>query len=87
MLSLGGRWLKARVTRRTGWRAFELARYFASGMSGSPIIDQNGAAIGVVSVERSSPVIVDSLSAQLVRTILAEASGANPVPVRAMEDC
>jgi sensor histidine kinase regulating citrate/malate metabolism len=55
-------------------------------MSGSPIIDQNGAAIGVVSVERSSPAIVDSLSAQLVRTILAEASGANPVPIRAMED-
>jgi hypothetical protein len=77
VLSLGGRWLEGRVTRRTGWRAFEPAKYFASGMSGSPIIDQNGAAIGVVSVERSSPVIVDSLSAQLVRTILAEASGAN----------
>jgi hypothetical protein len=86
VLSLGGRWLEGRVTRRTGWRAFEPARYFASGMSGSPIIDQNGAAIGVVSVERSSPAIVDSLSAQLVRTILAEASGANPVPIRAMED-
>jgi hypothetical protein len=54
---------------------------------GVAIIDQNGAATGVVSVERSSPVIVDSLSAQLVRTILAEASGANPVPIRAMEDC
>jgi sensor histidine kinase regulating citrate/malate metabolism len=44
-------------------------------MSGSPIIDANGAAIGVVSVNISSPVIVDSLSAQLVRAILAAKDG------------
>jgi hypothetical protein len=39
-------------------------------MSGSPIIDSTGAAIGVVSVDMMSPVIVDTLSAQLVRTIV-----------------
>jgi hypothetical protein len=84
VLSLEGRWLKGGVARRGGWLAFEPAKFFASGMSGSPIIDQNSAAIGVVSVDISSPVILDSLSARLVRSILA-ASGANPVPIRARE--
>lgn len=80
MLSLKGRWLEGRVRRRAGRLTFEPARFFAGGMSGSPIVNQSGAAIGVVSVDILSPVIVDSLSAQLVRTILA-ASGANPVPI------
>jgi hypothetical protein len=38
-------------------------------MSGSPILNADGAAIGVVSVDLMSPVIVDTLSAQLARRI------------------
>ena len=40
-------------------------------MSGSPIIDQTGAAIGVVSTSQFSPVIVSTLSARLVGQIAA----------------
>lgn len=74
VLSLKGRWLKEHVERRHGWLLFEPREHFASGMSGSPIIGDAGAAIGVVSVDRVSPVILDSLSAQLVRSILASGS-------------
>ena len=55
--------------RRDGWLAFEPAKFFVGGMSGSPIIDATGAAIGVVSVDLRSPVLVDSLSTQLLRSI------------------
>jgi hypothetical protein len=76
VLSLQGRWLKGRVKRQGGWLSFEPGKFFKSGMSGSPVIDQAGAAIGVVSASASaspghSPVIVDRLSAQLVRAIAA----------------
>jgi hypothetical protein len=77
VLSLKGRWHEGRVTRRGGWLAFEPGEFFVGGMSGSPIVDANGAAIGVVSVSQSSPVILDSLSTQLVRSIVAPAP---PVP-------
>jgi hypothetical protein len=40
-------------------------------MSGSPIISESGEAIGVASVSQQSPVIVDTLSAALVRKIIA----------------
>jgi hypothetical protein len=40
-------------------------------MSGSPIISESNEAIGVVSASNQSPVIVDSLSAGLVRKIIA----------------
>ena len=40
-------------------------------MSGSPIISESGEAMGVLSVSNQSPVIVDSLSAALVRAITA----------------
>jgi hypothetical protein len=70
VLSLEGRWLEGRVLRRGGYLAFEPERHFAGGMSGSPIVDATGAAIGVVSVDIMNPVIVDRLSAQLVRDIL-----------------
>jgi acetolactate synthase regulatory subunit len=53
--------------------------FFVGGMSGSPIVDANGAAIGVVSVSQSSPVILDSLSTQLARSIAAM-SGAIGAP-------
>jgi hypothetical protein len=68
-----------RVTRRGGWLAFEPGAFFVGGMSGSPIVDANGAAIGVVSVSQSSPVILDSLSTQLARSIAAM-SGAIGAP-------
>jgi Trypsin-like peptidase domain len=73
VLSLTGEWLEGRVQRRFSWLAFEPESYFVGGMSGSPIMDANGAAIGVVSFDRLSPVIVDSLSTWLVRAIAAAA--------------
>ncbi len=77
VLSLKGRRHKGRVMRRGGWLAFEPGEFFVCGMSGSPIVDGNGAAIGVVSVSQLSPVILDSLSTQLVRGIVVPAP---PVP-------
>ena len=75
VLSLEGRWRRgAWWTRRDGWLRFEPKKFFAGGMSGSPIIDAAGAAIGVVSVDCMSSVIVDSLSARLVRSITAAAA-------------
>jgi hypothetical protein len=71
VLSLEGRWLEGRVTRRSNWVAFEPKDLIVGGMSGSPIISESGEAIGVVSVSNQSPVIVDSLSAELVRKIIA----------------
>jgi hypothetical protein len=59
VLSLKGRWLEGRVLRRSGWLEFEPGESFVGGMSGSPIVDGTGAAIGVVSTSQSSPVIVD----------------------------
>ena len=71
VLSLKKRWLEGRVSRRSGRLEFEPGESFAGGMSGSPIVDSTGAAIGVVSTSQSSPVIVDSLPARAVRNILA----------------
>ena len=72
VLSLEGRWLEGEVERRGGWLAYEPEVHFVGGMSGSPIVDAaTGAAIGVCSTGGMNPVIVDSLSAQLVRFILA----------------
>jgi Trypsin-like peptidase domain len=71
-LSLKGRWRKGHVKRySSGSMEFEPEKFFVPGMSGSPIIDQTGAAIGVVSTSQCSPVIVDSLSTRLVRQIAA----------------
>jgi Trypsin-like peptidase domain len=69
VLSLKGRWLEGRVSRRGGWLEFEPHQHFVGGMSGSPIVDATGAAIGVVSVDQLNPVIVDCLSARLARAI------------------
>jgi hypothetical protein len=93
VFSLKGRWLKGQVFRLGGWLSFEPGKHVVGGMSGSPIIDAAGSAIGVVSCasnlgDTSNPVIVDSLSARLVRSIKTrtrqhrrvKSSGANPVP-------
>jgi hypothetical protein len=69
VLSLEGRWLEGLVERRSGCLSFKPAEFFVGGMSGSPIVDAAGAAIGVVSVDLMSPVVVDSLSTQLLRSI------------------
>jgi hypothetical protein len=69
VLSLDGRWREGRVERRGGCLAFKPPELFVGGMSGSPILNANGAAIGVVSVDMMSPVVVDTLSAQLARRV------------------
>jgi Trypsin-like peptidase domain len=71
VLSLEGRWLEGRVERRGNRLSFKPEKFFVGGMSGSPIVDATGAAIGVVSVDLLSPVLVDSLSTQLLRSIRA----------------
>jgi hypothetical protein len=71
VLSLDGHWREGRVQRRINWLQFNPKDLFVGGMSGSPILDMTGAAMGVVSVDSRSPVIVDSLAAHLVRSITA----------------
>jgi hypothetical protein len=71
VLSLTGDWLTGKVMRFGAGMAFEPGDAFAGGMSGSPIIDTQGRAIGVVSCDMRNPVILDSLSAWLVRRITA----------------
>jgi Trypsin-like peptidase domain len=83
VLSLDGRWLEGHVSRRGGWLAFEPGSAFTGEMSGSPIVDETGAAIGVVSTSQSSPVIVDSLPARVVRNILAAGIRGSGAEVRA----
>ena len=71
VLSLDGHWREGRV-RRTGfggWLSFFPEKFCEGGMSGSPIIDMSGKAIGIVSVDLRSPVLVDSLSTGLLRSI------------------
>ena len=70
-LAQAGDWLEGEVAHSKGPLEFAPAKLFRGGMSGSPIIDETGAAIGVVSTSGLSPVIVDSLSAKLLREIIA----------------
>jgi len=72
VLSLKGRWLQGHVERRGSRLKFEPQKYFASGMSGSPIIDAAGAAIGIVSVDILSPVLLDNLATRLAQGIVAK---------------
>jgi hypothetical protein len=69
VLSLDSHWLEGRVCRRGGWLAFTPKELIASAMSGSPIINMQGEAIGVCSTESMNPVIADALSAGLVRAM------------------
>ncbi len=73
VLSLEGRWLDIDIWRRGGIIGTEHA--YQGGMSGSPIVDMNGAAIGVVSTELLCPVIADTLSVRLMRDIAAANGG------------
>jgi len=81
VLSLDGHWLDGRVSRRGVTLAFEPEELFVGGMSGSPILDASGAAIAVASCDCMNPVIVDCLSARLVRDILAASDGSVSFPV------
>jgi hypothetical protein len=71
VLSLEGSWIEGRAERCGSCLQFEPKASVVCGMSGSPVIDANGAVIGVVSTDHKNPVIVDCLSARLVRSILA----------------
>jgi hypothetical protein len=69
VLSLDGQWHEGKVERRGNLLSFKPRNLFVGGMSGSPILNTDGAAIGVVSVDIMNPVIIDNLSAHLVQSI------------------
>jgi hypothetical protein len=69
LLSLAGKWFCARVERRGPW--LDIDAKLVGGMSGSPIVVSDADAIGVVSVDRRSPVLIDNLSVWLWRSIIA----------------
>jgi hypothetical protein len=64
LLSLDGKWIKTNV-QRFGW--LTIREGFESGMSGSPILDDAGNAIGVVSTDEQSPVLIEHLPVGLVQ--------------------
>lgn len=68
VLSLRGDWFEIHVTSlgRTVWTAS--AEPIEAGMSGSPIVTQDGKAIGLVSSTAMSPLLVASLPGWLVRS-------------------
>jgi hypothetical protein len=68
LLSLNNEWIEAQVERRRNWLSIEPKELVQSGMSGSPIM-LAGAAIGLVSNETKSPVLIDNLPHRLVRAI------------------
>jgi hypothetical protein len=70
VLSLDGHWLAGQVTRFGNGMMFQPGDAFAGGMSGSPIIDTQGRAVGVVSCGLRNPIILDCLPAWLVRRII-----------------
>jgi hypothetical protein len=73
VLSLAGRWRDGRVERRRGWLTFSPEEFFEPGMSGSPIINMSGKAIGVASVNFRSPALVHHLPTGLLRSIRGRA--------------
>jgi hypothetical protein len=76
VLSLDGRWIEAQAERRKWCLWVAPAELIATGMSGSPIVNPAGAAVGIACSGSSSdaclnPVIVDRLPAWLLRKTLA----------------
>jgi hypothetical protein len=69
VLSLGGCWREGRVEHRNGRLRFCPEEFIEPGMSGSPIINMSGKAIGVVSVSFRCPALVHSLSTAVLRSI------------------
>lgn len=75
LLSLDGQWFECRLraTRRLLWIG-DKAQAFAGGMSGSPIADADGAAIGVLCTTAANPILVQHLP----RWLLDEIGAAPP---------
>jgi hypothetical protein len=76
VFSLDGQWIEGRVQRRGDVLEFQPPQAFASGMSGSPIINAVGAAIGVVSVDCMS--LVDGLPKRIMRGIALKTRSPGP---------
>jgi hypothetical protein len=68
VLTLNGQWRRYAVHRDGGSLYF--GEEFEPGMSGSPILNDDGAAVGVVVTEHMNPVIWDRLPAGLLRTLI-----------------
>jgi hypothetical protein len=76
LLSLdASEWIDAQIERRGSWLAVTTQGVVKSGMSGSPIVSMDGAAIGVMSTDFRSPVLVDCLPAWLLRLAKAGKKG------------
>jgi hypothetical protein len=69
LLSLEGKWIKARVRRHGRCLTVEPQKLVVSGMSGSPILSPDGGAIGAVSTGNMNPILTESLPAGLLRAI------------------
>jgi hypothetical protein len=69
LLSLDGKWIKARVLRYKRCLTVEPEELVVSGMSGSPILSLDGGAIGAVSNGSMNPILTESLPAGLLRAI------------------
>jgi hypothetical protein len=79
VLSLDGHWLDGQVSRKHAMLVFEPEELIINGMSGSPILDASGAAIAVIACNLRNPVIIECLSAYLVRDILAASDGSGAI--------
>ena len=62
LLSLDGQWFECRLraTRRSLWIG-DKAQAFSGGMSGSPIADADGAALGVLCTTAANPILAQHL--------------------------
>jgi hypothetical protein len=67
LLSLEGRWIEASVQRWSTHLSIWPEESVVEGMSGSPILSAEGAAIGLVTTNGYCPVLVDSLPGRLLR--------------------
>jgi hypothetical protein len=61
VLSLAGEWIECTVTRRGPWLAIDQESIVKGGMSGSPIVSRAGLAIGLISTDNLSPVLLEAL--------------------------
>jgi hypothetical protein len=87
LLPLEGPWFPCKVRNKGRWlHLSEAAQYIQGGMSGSPILDDSGAAIGLVSItsggnidkhtEGLSPALEASLPGWLLERVNHQAAGA-----------
>jgi hypothetical protein len=71
LLSLDGEWFAVQVNAPAGWRFFLNPDPVAGGISGSPIVDDDGFAVGVVNLGgecgASSPKLCDVLPGRMLR--------------------